>query len=516
MIIIEAHNLYCQINNLDEYTLRDVIDKNLSYYVQGYMFTKAYQKGFWNHKKQTWEKWDGRKHLLDNKNRFPTGLLERVIKILNKQHADYKIIDKRKEIKFKKKIKTQNIEHRPYQKEALKLSLKNKGGIVKAATGSGKSIMIAELIASTNVKTMVYVIGIDLLHQTAEILENTLGLKIGIIGDGKVDIRKINICTVWTAASALGKKYYPYDDEDQSIKEKQINNKQKAKIAGVIYDTEMAIYDECHMLGAKTLQIIASASKSAYYKFGYSGTPFREDNADLLLEAVCGSTIVDISASELIKQDYLVQPKINFVTIPEHHETLPRNYHSVYSKYITDNKIRNNKIVKIARKLIKDKRKVLILVKTIKHGKIILSELEKDFVVYFVDGNLDSSTRNWIREEFTNNRIDIIVASVVYDTGINLPNLDALILAGSGKSLGRALQRLGRVIRKYKDKKDAVVVDFIDQAPYLLEHTKSRINTYRTEPEFKIILPKNLRGKNGESKTKKKKKSKSVQRKKQY
>ena len=85
----------------------------------------------------------------------------------------------------------------------------------------------------------------------------------------------------------------------------------------------------------------------------------------------------------------------------------------------------------------------------------------------------------------------------------------------AGKSSGRALQRLGRVIRTYKGKKDAIVIDFIDQAPYLLEHTKARIDIYRTEPEFKIILPKRIRGKSGPNKkSKKTKKSKPVQSKK--
>jgi len=96
------------------------------------------------------------------------------------------------------------------------------------------------------------------------------------------------------------------------------------------------------------------------------------------------------------------------------------------------------------------------------------------------------------------------VASVVYDQGVDLPMLDSLILAGSGKSSGRALQRLGRVIRPYPGKKDAVVVDFIDNAKYLLNHTAARIDIYRTEAGFKIKLPKKKGYNDGTSKKKKK------------
>jgi superfamily II DNA or RNA helicase len=67
-----------------------------------------------------------------------------------------------------------------------------------------------------------------------------------------------------------------------------------------------------------------------------------------------------------------------------------------------------------------------------------------------------------------------------------------LILAGSGKSQTRALQRIGRVIRAYEDKqtgfvkKDAYVVDFHDNIKYMLNHSRARRRIYETEPEFVI------------------------------
>ena len=129
--------------------------------------------------------------------------------------------------------------------------LKHKGGIIQSATGSGKTVMIAELIANTNVRTMVYVIGIDLLYQTQETFEHMLGTKVGIIGDGLAEVRKINVCTVWTAANALGNKYTPFDDEDWSRKE-ELDDSNKEKIIKAIKSSEMAIFDECQMLASKT------------------------------------------------------------------------------------------------------------------------------------------------------------------------------------------------------------------------------------------------------------------------
>ncbi len=383
---------------------------------------------------------------------------------------------------------------RQYQTEAVAalhehVCTKQTNPCIVLPTGSGKSVMITELIANTNLKTIVYVIGIDLLYQMKETFEHMLGTKVGIIGDGKADIRKINVCTVWTAANALGNKYVPFDDEDRSRKEEwDISNKDN--IVKAIRGTEMAIYDECQMLAAKTLQVINSASLNARYKYGFSGTPYREDNADLLLEAVCGGIISEVTASELIQKGYLVKPKIHFINVPEYKGKLPTKYQSIYKAYIVENEVRNDKIIKAAEKLLESGRRVLILVKNIKHGQILMDELKDKYIVYFVKGNVDSDERNRIRQEFLNNNIDIIVASVVYDLGVNLPSLDGLILAGAGKSKGRALQRIGRVIRSYPEKKDAIVIDFIDNAKYLLKHTASRMDTYRKESEFDIRLPK--------------------------
>jgi superfamily II DNA or RNA helicase len=54
----------------------------------------------------------------------------------------------------------------------------------------------------------------------------------------------------------------------------------------------------------------------------------------------------------------------------------------------------------------------------------------------------------------------------------------------------RALQRIGRVIRLSPGKKDAYVIDFIDNAKYLDKHSATRIAIYETEPGFKMKFTK--------------------------
>jgi superfamily II DNA or RNA helicase len=493
MITITINNVRSTISGLNRETF-GLLNDELAFEVPGARFMKAYTKGWWDNEKKKWCHWDGYRRLLSKNKKgcfFLTGLVNRAKDLLDNYHVEYEVIDNRKEPKNCKPIKIKNekkIDKRPYQDDVFKTCLLNSRGIVKAATGSGKSIMILQLVAQRNVRTNVYVTGVDLLYQ----LHNTFkffGIDAGIIGDGQCEIKKINIISIWTAASALGAKYKPMGDDDMGRKEK-LAESNKALIADAIKKSQMNVFDECHCISTDTVQIINNNSISSYYSYGFSGTPWREDNSELLIEGVCGSIICNITATELINSGYLVRPTIHFISIPKSTKKYNKKYPSVYKNYVVENDIRNSKIVKAADKLVASGRKTLILVKSIKHGKILFDELSLKHSVHFLSGSVSSYTRNEIKKSFSEGNIDILIASVIFDQGIDLPVLSGLILAGSGKSSGRALQRIGRVIRLCEGKKNAIVVDFIDNEKFLLDHTRSRAEIYRTEPGFVLKFPK--------------------------
>ena len=55
--------------------------------------------------------------------------------------------------------------------------------------------------------------------------------------------------------------------------------------------------------------------------------------------------------------------------------------------------------------------------------------------------------RNKVKQQLYDKEIDIILASSVYDVGVDLSILSGLVLCGGGKSSIKTLQRVGRVIR---------------------------------------------------------------------
>jgi superfamily II DNA or RNA helicase len=407
----------------------------------------------------------------------------------------YDIKDIRPELIYNDQLIIDNdsgFEYRDYQRELIEASWSHKGGIVRAATGAGKTLCIASIAAKFGVKSIIYVIGVELLYQMKETFERAFpNIKVGVVGDGNCEVADITIMTIWSAAAAFDQKVKIIDSDltsDSSAKNKKLNKK---LVQQAVRESELFIVDECQYAASQTVQFLHKASVNARHRFLFSGTPWRDSGDDILIEAVGGPKFFDISATKLINDGWLVPPEIHFINIPSK-RGVGDKYHEVYQNYIVDNKDRNDKIIAATRKLISMNKKCLILVTKVEHGKKLLKMLGDDVRAASLDGSNKSSDRLSAIKMMQDGELDVLVASKIFDQGVDIPQLDALILAGSGKSSGRALQRIGRVIRKFNGKKKAIVVDFYDNCKFLREHSKARINVYKTEPAFKIKMPKNI------------------------
>ena len=487
---IVIHNVWSRISGVRDLHLVDRLDHELSYFVEGYQFTRAYKQGYWDKGSQQFRHWDGRRHMLNQSMVFPTGLLQRVLAFFKTHKVDIEIKDKRGAPEKQTPLVVGKYTPRPYQEEAAQAAIKEGRGIIRVGTGGGKTLIAAMVAAEYNLPTMIYVVGRDILHQFYDDFVETLGEdKVGLIGDGICDIKQINVCSVWTAVKAFDLKgKVSLDDEDWSPDVSPVEGKMKQEIRKVVESARVAIFDEAHFIACDTVQSIFKASKKCRYIFGQTGTDWRDDGADLLLESVCGPRIFNMPASKLIDDGWLVPPKIVFVDVPKPPQVLPKNWRTVYSKYITHNVVRNQAIVDGARMLIKMGRKVLILIRSLSHGKKLV-DMMPDLSVFFVNGRLDSRTRADAKERFEAGEIQCLVASSVFDIGVDIPSLDALIMAGGGKSTVRVLQRIGRVIRPFDGKADAMVMEFLDNARYLDRHSATRLALYEAEPRFQVKLP---------------------------
>lgn len=84
----------------------------------------------------------------------------------------------------------------------------------------------------------------------------------------------------------------------------------------------------------------------------------------------------------------------------------------------------------------------------------------------------------------------ILAHNTLADEGLDIQCLQCLVLAGSGKSFVKTIQRIGRVIRLDPDNPDkvAIVYDFMDLASKILKkHSLRRMAIYLEEEMFKVV-----------------------------
>lgn len=420
---------------------------------------------------------------------FPTGLLSVAREFFNEKGIQVSLLDLRDEVKNFNPLGLSDVyKLRDYQSSILDNALKKQRGIIKAATGAGKTVIAGSIIAKAGAfPACFFVTTIDLLNQAKEemekiIVQNGSPVKIGVVGGGKCDIRDINVVTVQTAVRALGKKFEKFDDEEDGIYDDySIGDSEKNIIKEMICNCQMMICDEAQHWAASTCQIVSDYCTNARYRFGISATPWRDMSDDILIDGCFGKQIADINASTLISKGVLVPPKIYFVHIKS---KMGGVFADVYKRGIVENMYRNNVIKNLAEKFIEEGRQTLILVRHISHGEI-LQEMIPGSV--FLHGSINNKNRQEAIKKMKDGKHMCVIASSIFDEGVDVKPLSALILAGAGKSPTRALQRIGRVIRSYEGKKDAIIVDFFDEMKYMKKHSQSRRKIYKTEPKFEIF-----------------------------
>ena len=451
MIVFEVDNIFTKLvtETREEFqTIRSL----LSFYADGYQFSKAYRRG----------KWNGKICFLTSAGRFPTGLLPYVLKKLPLWLKNScKIHDRRNVPDIRYLVPSlKGIELRPYQKRFVINACRKKRGVIWAPAGSGKTEIALAIIAALQYpKTLYLVHQKDLLHQTARRISQRTGIRAGTIGDGYFVEGRITVATVQSLWQRI---------------------KQKDPITNLMLrHTRLLILDECHHASATTWYKIAMKT-DAYFRFGLSATPLTKSSIrNFRLFAATAAIIVDrITENELAAQGYLCYPTIKMIRVNAAPLPAGLPFKIVYERGIVRNSVRNAIIAEQVKTLLEEDKSVLILVEKIEHGKILSELLESPFL----SGKEPLKTRKKMMDALSGKHIRVLVATTIFDEGIDIPTLDSVILAGGGKSYIRLIQRIGRSMRTVDSKQNAIIIDFLDTCHHLLKrHSAERLKLYKTK-----------------------------------
>lgn len=303
----------------------------------------------------------------------------------------------------------------------------------------------------------------------------------------------------------------------KSIYEKALTKKDKEKIESYnnvmtfLNTIKVLMCDEIQTAASDGYQRVVNSMNNLRMALGFTGTIPKEPERALKIRALFGETLVNVNNKEMIERGFSTNIKIKFLDynyphdlqarverelvinrVPKAQQSLMR-YQYAYREGIIDNQNRNELIAKLAIKLAKDEQKkgtklaTLIIVNSIEHGENIVKEIDKlnltNEVDYdFIHGDSSQEERERAFKELGEGKTQILVASKIIEAGIDLPFLKNLIYCSGGKSYVSVLQRLGRLLRLGKGKKECIVYDIVDRQHSLLyEHAKKRLKYYKDE-----------------------------------
>lgn len=410
-------------------------------------------------------RWDGYTHLFDVRwQTFPRGYLAEVEAILSIEEIDYTVSAGAYPSYRHLPLEWIGPELYDYQNAAVDMALEFKRGVIALPTGTGKTVTALHVIKEVELPTVILVSRKELMDQwernieeclalNGNVPEMPLGLRVGKIGEGINEPTDLTVAMVQTVTKR---------DPDE------------LKRFGLL------ILDESHHTAADVLSWFTKRV-SAPHLLGLSATPWREDGRDKELKGCIGSIIFQRTISDMIEDGYLARPTIEIRTVPRDRYTAG-DYASIYTDYIVTNEDRNTLIVDSAHFAHK-KKQVYVHVKRIEHGDHLASTIPGAEFIY---GKTKRDVRRDTLDRFRKGKLRVLVSTLLGE-GVDIPNMEVLILACGGKSALATIQTIGRVLRVTTEKKEVTIVDFKDQAQYLYEHYQARREVYDREPAFRMV-----------------------------
>lgn len=338
---------------------------------------------------------------------------------------------------------------RGYQQEAVTAGVNylngstNKNAIEILPTGAGKSIVIANLVAPLQGKTIILQPSKEILEQNfAKYVSYGFEASIYSASAGQKRVGRVTFCTI---GSIINKLHL---------------------FAGL----ENILIDECHLVNAKGgqyEQLIKAFPKAKV--LGLTATPYRLANNSFgselrfitrtrprlfheVLYHVQNDTL--FNAGFLSKLEYFVfnvidrsKIELNSNGTDFSEASLRRYYKSIDM---------SSKIVHYAIRLLQKRKNILIFCALIEEAVIVTRNIPG---AALLTGETKKEERERILSQFKQGKIKCVVNVGVLTTGFDYPELECVLMARSTMSLALYYQIVGRAMRIAPTKESAWIVD---------------------------------------------------------
>jgi superfamily II DNA or RNA helicase len=346
-----------------------------------------------------------------------------------------------------------DFKYRDYQLGVIDEILEKDNGVIKLDTAFGKTIVALKLVEATQLKTLIIVPRSSILDQFIEESKKYFDYEPGVI-QGKVwKIKDITIASISTL-------------QQRDLKE-------------IVSHFGMVIVDECQ--GAVTdarLKVIQSFNPSRLY--GMSATPDREDGQGGAIRFVFGPIIIDRVLPQVKPSIWCLDSDV-YIQVDEYTDMVSEQVKHPDRNRVIANAVHNE---------IAGKRKVLILTKRIEHYKLIAEMLDPKLAIHEMSSQIKESVRSELIKQLRDNTIpfDCLLGTFsLLSTGINIPALDTLIIAGDLKSKILTRQSAGRILRIFEGKQDPKIIDIVDSSNKIFHRQALGRRKFYNEQGWQII-----------------------------
>lgn len=479
-IDIEVDNIYARVTHAPALNFDDVLYDELKYHPDGYEHVWSFQS----------ERWDGFNRLYNRQTKvFRRGLLARVIEICKSKFGITPLIkyDLKGNDTVLHKFNSQLIKPFEFQQKVKQIVDGEDVGIIVSPTGSGKSTMIALMIERLTRVAMILVTDVVLLDQMQQNLQRLFDQPVGMIGDGEFDLQDITVSTLQSLLSIT--------------KAKSIGAADKRKhLTRHLTRVGLVISDEAHLYDSDSVGLVMPYFTHADKFYGMSATPYgwasvAEKRQNMELEQHFGEVIYDCRKNNFVelglKSPLLVsifhraplnreynkhKKNIGRRTVPDY----TKNYRECLETEILNNSDYHSAVAAMAWDRVCNGKSIFVHAPhRLEFSERIAAQIPGSVIV---NGSTPRLKRREIYDAMRRKEL-LALVSDVGGTGLDIPSLDSLLLAGDTKDIR---QLKGRVERAAQNKPHGMLMDMSIDTSFLAKHADIRRSQY--EHDKNIII----------------------------
>lgn len=374
-----------------------------------------------------------------------------------------------------------------HQEEAVQAMLRVTQGIWQAPPGAGKTVAVLEAIRRAEQVSLVIVNKLEIAEQWIKRCRDFLGVEMGLIGDGEMDVRDVNVAmqqTLWAKRDEL-------------------------REAGFFNIFGFVCLDECHHLPATTFSDVLQRFP-AKFRLGVSATPNKDKDLFPMMKTTLGKVFHKTGREELRKKGILITPSVEIVPTgfkrpfwPTHNhdphsgnncdffptckrdqtKRVHRNNYTEVVGGISTDVARNELIALDIRREYDDGHACLVLSDRLEHlrrlrARAVELGVPEDRALMFT-GEQTREERSALQELAAEGKV--VLFSTVADEALDIPRLDRGFFVWPTRNQGLITQRVGRFERPHPDKADALIRHYADDVSVMKGQVRDALKVYKRE-----------------------------------